>query len=170
MPIGGRAISFTVSQNIEIDVIDFDRGRVAPRILLHNPTTGTLTVNQLDSTGPGVGTELINYTATGAKVLTADLNEDGFDDLVIRQADGTVRVVYLTDGIPSVVTSVHATAVGAPWEMLVADINEDRLYDFVWRNPNTGVIWWQEFTTSSTPTGGLINTTIGRPWVLTNAR
>jgi len=190
--IGGRAINFTLPTTSQIAPYERLSGDVVGQdsygwdLLQHDPATGIITIHNLFGNDfvPNQGSvvEILSTTVPlGSKVATANATPDPESEIVVRDPSGLVTIHYKDSFGGQRQTITHTTSVGSPWELAVGEVslastsqttfdNLAGATELIWRNPNTGVTWFQQFTVTGTPIGALTDVTVGRPWIFTEAQ
>lgn len=172
-PIGGFALPYALPVTSNGTMIRYSQsfgsfGSNGLSVLQHNPTTGVLSIHPFPPRRTDDAVVIEGFLALGGEVLTGDINHNQFDNIIIRRPNGVVLVAHRLNSDPTSF-QIHATAVGAPLELMVGDFTRCNAHGFLWRNPSTGTIWWQTFSQSS-PTGGLSDLNVVRPWIMTGCQ
>jgi hypothetical protein len=107
-----------------------DDGRTAVWYLAG--TTFIQAVQLRDGVSAGAGWRVVG---------TADLNDDGYPDVLWQHTDGRVAVWNLVNG--NFVNGTTLKTVGAGWKLIaLTDLNRDSRMDFVWQNGVGKVAVW----------------------------
>ncbi len=143
-------------------VKDRFNGDTKSDIALHNPTTNAAAVWYMDGlTKTGGGATSVVPTSGWVSQGTGDFNDDGFADILWRDASNTFRI-WLMNGQTVTTSSVIVGAGAVPPTTTVvgiADVNGDDKADIVFRNglTNNIVVWIMDGVTrvSSTTIGNV---------------
>ncbi len=139
-------------------------------ILWRNNTTGTSSITMMNGTsvGSGSGSTFLQIGAAWRVAAVADLNGDGYADVLWRNATTGQDMVWLMNGTNTIAGSGETVQVAdLNWNVAATgDFNGDGREDLAWRNNATGVssIWLMNGTSIGAGSGTLLD--VPPPWAI----
>ncbi|QTN38522.1 HYR domain-containing protein [Cryomorphaceae bacterium] len=141
----------------DIDFVYASTDATQPAKLYVNDGSGNFTVQGITGTNSAFGNQI--YTAWHD---IADVNADGYDDLVVFDRNYNVGVTIWSNDGSGNFTGVEEALVGMPqiWNMTAADVNGDSYVDFVMNPLNFGCCGAARVYTQDGSTGNSASTSV----------
>ena len=84
------------------------------------------------------GTPIATGDTAAEKIVVADLNGDGWPDLIVASSEGSNFVVLMNDGTGNLVPQTPVTTAFSANDIVAADVNGDGKIDLLLPEPQTG--------------------------------